>query len=100
MLGARYLGASGQEAKVLNPGPPPGFLKWEQITGEYGYPYNGFGSEVTSSIFGGAPGPGYVPTVDTIMFLSPKVNQTAYSITSSLITIPSASLGYHSSLDG
>jgi hypothetical protein len=92
MAGARYLGASQFEPKANNPGAPFNFLKWKQITGEYGAPYNGYGNEVTASVFGGTFA--CAPTVDSVIFLSPPFGNNIYSITSSLLTIPSASLGY------
>ena len=93
MVGARYYGASQFEPKANNPGPPYNFLKWKQITGEYGDPYNGYGNEITASYFGGGEF-ACAPTVDSVIFLSPPYGGSVYSITSSLLTIPSASLGY------
>ena len=92
MAGARYYGGSQFEPKANNPGPPFNFLKWKQITGEYGDPYNGYGNEITASVFGGTFA--CAPTVDSVIFLSPPSSANIYSITSSFITIPSASLGY------
>jgi len=91
--------AGGWESTYVNPGPPTGFLKWKQAsafeyTQDYGKEYNGYGNEITASFLGANTGK-VSPTVDTIVFVSPDVGQTSpFSITSSLIQIPSASLGY------
>ena len=91
--------AGGWESTYVNPGPPPGFLKWKQAsafsyTQDFGDEYNGYGNEITASFLGGYTGK-VCPTVDTIVFTSPAVSSyTPFSITSSLIRIPSASLGY------
>jgi hypothetical protein len=91
--------AGGWESAYVNPGPPTGFLKWKQAsaftyTQDFGDEYNGYGNEITASFLGFNTGK-VCPTVDTIVFVSPDVGQySAFSITSSLIQIPSASLGY------
>jgi hypothetical protein len=91
-------GDGGWESVYVNPGPPPGFKKWKDeiafntYNPTYGPEYNSYGNEMTTSYLLGT-GTNFVPTVDQIIFLSPKVLQGAFSITSSLIVIPSASLG-------
>lgn len=90
--------AGGWESAYVNPGPAPGFLKWKQAnafeyTQDFGDEYNGYGNEITASFLGAYTGK-VCPTVDTIIFSSPQVSQSPFSITSSLIRIPSASLGY------
>ena len=91
--------AGGWESTYVNPGSPPGFLKWKDAsaltpTQDFGEEYNGYGNEITASFLGGYTGK-VCPTVDTIVFTSPTVSSyTPFSITSSLIQIPSASLGY------
>ena len=92
--------AGGWENTFVNPGAPPQFQKWKdavQFGGYntlYGPEYNGYGNEITASFLGGYYGP-VCPTVDQIIFCSPSMNNNVpYSITSSLITIPSSSLGY------
>ena len=91
-------GDAGWESRYINPGPPPGFKKWKDEVAfntynpTYGPEYNSYGNEMTTSYLLGT-GTNFVPTVDQIIFSSPQVSQTPFSITSSLIVIPSASLG-------
>jgi len=96
---ANYLGGDGGwESIYVNPGPPPEFKNWKEATsfGEYsityGPEYNGYGNEVTTSFLGGTFQ--CARPVDQIIFLSPLVGASPFSITSSLIQIPSSSLGY------
>jgi hypothetical protein len=97
MVGAKYYRGSLFEVKNNNPGPPYNFRQWKDIVTKHSEPwpkeYNGYGNEITTSMWETGEGPYFVPPVDTIIFLSPKFNEGPYSITSSLITIPSASLG-------